>query len=78
MLEGGVRTEVLNGFMLGGQLAYEGGRDTRESELLAANSLPTLNPSLSWGIHAELEKKLGSISIIFLLRYRQDTENNRG
>ncbi len=78
MLEGGVRTEVLDGFTLGGQLAYEGGRNTSESELLAAHNLPTLNPSLSWGIHAELEKKLGSMPIIVLLRYRQDTENNRG
>ena len=78
MLEGGVRTEVLSGLTLGGQLAYEGGRNTSESAFLTAHNLPTLNPSLSWGIHAELEKKIGPMPLIALLRYRQDLENNRG
>jgi len=78
VLEGGARTEIINGLTLGGQLAYEGGRDTAESEFLAARNLPTLNPGVSWGVHAELEKKLGPMPIIALLRYRQDLENSRG
>jgi outer membrane protein len=78
VLEGGIRYQALSGFTLGGQLAYEGGRDQTESEFLAAHSLPTLNPSLSWGFHAELVKKLGPMPLCALLRYRQDIEVNRG
>jgi len=78
MLEGGARIEILSGLTLGGQLAYEGGRDNGESDFLAVHKLPTLNPSLSLGLHAELEKKIGPMPIIALLRYRQDIENNRG
>ena len=78
VLEGGVRYQALSGFTLGGQLAYEGGRDQAESQLLTAHNLPTLNPSLSWGIHAELVKKLGPMPLAALLRYRQDIDNNRG
>lgn len=78
VLEGGARTEILGGLTLGGQLAYESGRDSTESEFLAARNLPTLNPGASWGVHAELEKKLGPMPIIALLRYRQDIESNRG
>lgn len=78
ILEGGMRTEILDGLTLGGQLAYEDGRNSTESELLASHNIVTLNPSLSWGIHAELERKLGPMPIIALLRYRQDIDNNRG
>ena len=78
MLEGGLRTEVLSGLTLGGQLAYEDARDSSESEFLATHHLPTLNASISWGLHAELEKKLGRMPLIALLRYRQDVDNNRG
>lgn len=78
VLEGGVRYQPLSGFTLGGQLAYEGGRDKTESEFLAAHNLPTLNPSLSLGFHAELVKKLGPMPLAALLRYRQDIDNNRG
>lgn len=78
VLEGGARTEILGGLTLGGQLAYESGRDSAESQFLAARNLPSINPSLSWGLHAELEKKLGPMPIIALLRYRQDMENIRG
>ena len=78
VLEGGARYQALSGFTLGAQLAYEGGRDKTESEFLAAHNLPTLNPSVSWGIHAELVKKLGPMPFAALLRYRQDIDNNRG
>lgn len=78
VLEGGVRYQALSGFTLGAQLAYEDGRDKTESEFLAAHNLPTLNPSLSWGFHAELVKKLGPMPVAALLRYRQDINDNRG
>ena len=78
ILEGGLRSELPSGLKLGVQLAYEGGRHSEESVFLGTHNMPTLNPSLSLGVHAELEKKLGPMPIIALLRYRQDFENNRG
>jgi outer membrane protein len=78
VLEGGVRYQVLSGFTLGAQLSYEGGRVKTESEFLSAHNLPTLDPSLSLGFHAELVKKLGPVPTAALLRYRQDIESKRG
>lgn len=78
MLEGGARAELLSGLTVGVQLAYEGGRDSTESAFLAAHKLPTLAPSLSWGVHAELEKYIGPMPLIALLRYRQDVDVERG
>jgi outer membrane protein len=78
VLEGGARTELLSGFNVGAQLAYEGGRNSTESAFLAAHNLPTLAPSLSWGVHAELEKNIGPMPLIALLRYRQDVDAERG
>jgi len=78
MLEGGARTEIFSGFVVGAQLAYEGGRDSAESAFLSAHNMPSFSPSLSWGAHAELEKKIGPMPLILLLRYRQDVDGNRG
>lgn len=78
MLEGGARVEVFSGFSLGAQLAYEGGRDSSESVFLTSHAMPTISPSLSWGIHAELEKNIGPMPLIVLLRYRQDADDARG
>lgn len=78
MLEGGARAELLSGFTLGAQLAYEGGRDSTESAFLASHNFSTIAPSLSVGVHAELEKNIGPMPIIALLRYRQDIDGDRG
>jgi len=78
MLEGGMRAELLNGLTLGGQFAYEGGRESSESEFLLKHAFTSLSPSLSWGMHAELEKKIGPMPFIALLRYRQDIDTERG
>lgn len=78
LLEGGARTELLSGFTVGAQLAYEGGRDSTESAFLTARNVSTIAPSLSWGVHAELEKNIGPMPIIALLRYRQDIDSERG
>lgn len=78
VLEGGVRAELLRDFFIGAQLAYEGGRDSKESDFLSSHNFPTLNPSLSWGAHLELERKIGKMPVIGLLRYRQDVESKRG
>lgn len=78
ILESGIRNELLSGLSLGAQLAYEAGRDSNESAFLAAHNIATLAPSLSWGMHAELEKKFGPMPVIALLRYRHDADINRG
>jgi len=78
LLEGGARTELASGFTVGAQLAYEGGRDDAESSFLAAHHLPDLPASVSWGVHAELERNIGPMPLIALLRYRQDVDDKRG
>lgn len=78
VLEGGMRYQALSGLTLGAQVAYEGNRNSDESAFLSAHNLPSLNPSLSLGFHAELVKKLGPMPVAALLRYRQDIDNNRG
>jgi outer membrane scaffolding protein for murein synthesis (MipA/OmpV family) len=78
MLEGGARMELLSGLTLGTQLAYEGGRDSSESAFLAGHKLDNIAPSASIGMHLELEKNLGAMPLIALLRYRQDVNTDRG
>lgn len=78
MLEGGARVELLNGFTVGTQLAYEGGRDSVESAYLTNHAINTIPVSLSWGLHAELEKNIGPMPLITLLRYRQDIDGDHG
>lgn len=78
VLEGGARVDVASGLSLGVQLAYEGGRDSSESSFLSSRGLPSLPASLSWGLHAELEKNIGPMPLIALLRYRQDVDSARG
>lgn len=78
MLEGGARMEVLSGLTLGTQLAYEGGRNRSESAFLAGHNLDDIAPSASIGMHLELEKNIGAMPLIVLLRYRQDVNTDRG
>jgi len=78
MLEGGARKELFSGFTVGAQLAYESGRDSTESAFLYAHNIASFDPSLSFGLHAELEKNIGPMPLIILLRYRQDIDSNRG
>lgn len=78
MLEGGARIELASGFTVGAQVAYEGGRDPSESAFLAEHNLPNISPSASLGVHAELEKNIGPMPLIVLLRYRQDIDRDRG
>ena len=78
VLEGGTRAELVSGLTVGAQLAYEGGRDSAESGFLSVRRLPNLPVSVSWGVHAELEKNIGPMPLIALLRYRQDVDGARG
>jgi outer membrane scaffolding protein for murein synthesis (MipA/OmpV family) len=78
VLEGGARAEVASGLTVGAQLAYEGGRSQAESSFLSANKVADLPFSVSWGAHIEYEKNIGPMPLIALLRYRQDTDGQRG
>ena len=78
MLEGGLRKELSKGLTIGVQLAYEGARIREESDFLAQHNIASYPPSLSWGMHAVLEQKLGPVPVIALVRLRQDADTNRG
>ncbi|MES2049099.1 MAG: MipA/OmpV family protein [Pseudomonadota bacterium] len=78
MLEGGTRTELFDGLSLGTQLAYEGGRDNKDSDFLKTHHLANLPVSVSYGVHAEWDGKLGPAPVNVLLRYRQELKSYRG
>ncbi len=78
VLEAGARAQVGSGLKLGGQLAYEEGRRTSESDFLKRNSFSDLNPGFSFGLHAEWEGKLGPAPALLLARWRQQTNSDRG
>lgn len=78
MLEGGTRAELLDGLVVGTQLAYEGGRDSKESDFLKSHHVATLAVSASYGVHAEWDGKLGRAPINVLVRYRKEIKSERG
>lgn len=78
MLEGGTRAELLDGLTVGTQLAYEGGRDNKDSDFLKLHHLANLPVSVSYGVHAEWDGKLGRAPVNVLLRYRQELRSSRG
>ncbi len=78
MLEGGTRAELFDGLSLGAQLAYEGGRDNKDSDFLKLHHLANLPVSVSYGVHAEWDAKLGRAPVNVLLRYRQELKSYRG
>lgn len=72
VLEGGARRELLHGFSVGVQVAYEGGREGDDANFLASNNVATMPVSLSYGVHAEWDTKILVVPLIALLRFRQD------
>ncbi len=78
VLEAGARAEVGGGLKLGGQLAYEEGRKASESAFLRENNVPDIGVGLSYGVHAEWEGKLGPAPALFLARWRQQANSDRG
>lgn len=78
VLEGGARVPLAEGLAVGAQLAWEGGRSREESEFLRTHNLEDLPVSLSWGVHAELDRKIGPMPLTVLLRWRQDVDAARG
>ncbi|HYS56629.1 MAG TPA: MipA/OmpV family protein [Burkholderiales bacterium] len=78
ILEGGVRTELVQGLNLGAQLAYEGGRLASESDFLRSHNVPDINPSASVGLHLEWDQKLGPVPVTLLARGRHFVDSDRG
>ncbi len=78
MLEGGGRISLARGLVIGGQLAYEGGRVSDESAFLKSFRVPDLDPSLSVGIHIEYDTRVGIAPLTALGRIRQHLDSDRG
>jgi MipA family protein len=78
ILEGGARTELASGLNLGAQLAYEGGRQARESAFLSGHNLPNVAPGASIGAHLEWDRNLGPMPITLLARGRQNIDADLG
>lgn len=78
ILEGGWRTQPFGGVVFGAQLAYEEGRITDDSAFLSEHRFEDLDPSVSLGLHAEGDWKLGPVPLNVLLRYRQDIDSDNG
>ena len=78
ILEGGARVNLTEAWALGAQLAYEPGRLKSESSFLRDRDVPDLNPGASFGLHAELDGRLGPSPVNFLARARQHFDQDRG
>ena len=78
MLEGGAQMALTKGITLGGQIAYEGGRDSEASDFLKRHKLASIPVSASLGVHAEWDTNLGPAPVNVLLRYRQEAKSERG
>jgi len=78
MLEGGWRTRPFGPFVFGAQLVFEEGRESDESAFLEAHRMPDLDPSVSAGVHAEGDWKIGPVPLNVLARYRHDVDSDNG
>ena len=78
VLEGGARWALTPGLDAGVQLAYEEGRKTSESDLLASLGLANVDPGVSVGAHLEWDFKIGPAPTSLLVRLRQHTDSDRG
>jgi len=78
VLEGGVRVELAPGLHAGGQLAYEPGRETSESDFLKSHSVPNVDRGASVGVHLEWDHQFGPMPITLLARARQNTDSDLG
>jgi len=78
MLEAGARVAVAGGVSIGAQVAYEVGRDSKDSDFLASRDVTTLPSSASIGVHAGWDTELGPVPLTVLLRYRREAVSERG
>ncbi len=63
VLEGGARIEPGSGFALGAQVVYEGGRSRSESAFLKDHNVDDIGVGASLGVHAELDRSIGSMPV---------------
>jgi outer membrane protein len=78
ILEGGWRTRSFGGVVFGAQLAYEEGIRADDSAFLKEHRFDDLDPSVSLGLHAEGDWKIGAMPLNMLLRYRHDVDSDNG
>ena len=78
LLEGGARVELAPGLNFGAQLAYEGGRAASESSFLRSHDVPDIDPGISFGLHAEWDRKLGPVPVTLLARVRRHAHADLG
>ncbi|HKQ24259.1 MAG TPA: MipA/OmpV family protein [Burkholderiales bacterium] len=78
ILEVGWRTRPFGGVVFGAQLAYEEGIKADESAFLTEHHFADLDPSVSLGLHAEGDWKIGPMPLNVLLRYRHDVDSDNG
>jgi outer membrane scaffolding protein for murein synthesis (MipA/OmpV family) len=78
ILEGGIRTELVPGLNIGGQIAYEPGRKTSESSFLKSYGISDVDSGASLGAHLEWNHKFGPMPVMLLARARQHTKSDRG
>lgn len=68
VLEGSLRMELTPGLHAGAQIAYEPGRNARESDFLKNRSVPDVDRGASVGVHLEWDHKFGLVPIALLDR----------
>ena len=78
ILEGGVRLDPVGGVVFGAQVAYEEGRVTDESAFLTAHNFEDIDAGASVGVHAEADWTIGPMPLNALVRYRRNTDSDRG
>jgi outer membrane protein len=78
VLEGGVRIQLVPGLHGGAQLAYEPGREARESDFLKNHGVAAIDQGASVGVHLEWDHQFGPVPITLLVRTRQRTDSTRG
>jgi outer membrane scaffolding protein for murein synthesis (MipA/OmpV family) len=78
VLEGGLRAEVAPGLHVGGQLAYEPGRQTGESGFLESHNVPDIKRGGSVGLHLEWDKQFGPMPVTLLVRGRKNIDADLG
>ena len=76
--EGGLRLALADGLHAGAQLAYEGGRLTRDADFLEQHQLPNIHRGASIGLHMEWDQKFGPVPITLLARVRRHTDSDLG
>lgn len=78
LLEGGVRTTLAPGFVLGAQLAYEPARSRSESQRLRDLDAPDIDASASIGVHAAWRSRVGPAPVGVLGRVRRHLDTDNG